>query len=185
MRFDVIAPFLSFDAIDRDEMNGLLTAWKHRMGPIQRPIYKRPIDFALRLHGAPVAVVAADTLIRDTCDLTRADAFELSRLCADPKHRALCSIAMRLWRQFAYPVIRDAWKAPWVISYQDNASQHGGNLYRYDGWLILGYSSSGNDPRARDATAKVRRKVIWGWNADAAAMRARSAPERPSWARAS
>lgn len=178
----LIDPFISFDTIEREEMNKYLVAWEHQMGPIERPEYRRPLDFVLREHGEPVAVIASDTLIRDTCDFTRNEAFELSRLCAAPSRHGLCSMTMKLWRHFAYPVIAKAWKTPWVISYQD-AARHTGTLYRFDHWLILGYSTSGTDPRARPGTTSVRRKVIWGWNADAAAMADRRAIEikKPTW----
>lgn len=172
---------VSFDRIDRAEMNALLIAWDHKMGPINRPEYTPPIDFALREHGRPIAVIAADTLVRETCDFTRQDAFELSRLCSAPERRGVSSMAMRMWRAFAYPLITRAWKTPWVISYQD-AVRHTGNLYRYDGWLIVGYSVSGTDTRARPDTARASRKKIWAWNSDAAAMRERPEVVAPRWA---
>lgn len=177
----LIDPFVSFDTIDRDEMNACLVRWDHRMGPINRPEYAKPIDFALRKHGQPVAVIASDTLIRATCGFDRTHAFELSRLCG-PEH-GMCADAMWMWRHFAYPIISKAWGTPWVISYQD-AARHKGFLYRYDNWLVVGYSTSGRDPRALPGTATVRRKVIWGWNADVAAMseRRRNPPEKPKWA---
>lgn len=176
----LFAPIMSFDTIDREAMNERLIAWGHRMGPINRPEYTKPIDFAVYQHGEPVAVIAADTLIRDTCNLTRADAFELSRLCGP--ERGMCADALWLWRHFAYPLIVRAWGTPWVISYQD-AARHKGFLYRFDNWVVLGYSVSGRDPRAAPGTASVSRKVIWGWNADAAAMAERRAnpPAKPAW----
>lgn len=179
----LIDPYISFDTINRDEMNRCLKTWRHRMGAIRRPVFKTPTDFVLRRHGEPLVVIAADTLIRPTCKLDRSSAFELSRLCADPEHYGMCSLAMRLWRIFAYPVIVRDWGTPWVISYQDAASTHNGNLYRYDGWVILGYSVSGKDPRAMPETAEVRRKVIWGWNADVEQMQLRrnNPPAEPAW----
>lgn len=180
----LIDPLISFDRIDREEMNGLLVAWDHQMGPIMRPEFTSPIDFVLRESGRPIAVIAADTLIRETCSLTRQQAFEMSRMCSAPGRRGVSSMAMRMWRAFAYPLIAEAWGTPWVISYQD-AARHTGNLYRYDGWLIAGYSVSGSDDRALPGTAKVRRKKIWAWNSDVAAMRARAASDIkvPAWAR--
>lgn len=179
----LVDPFVSFDTIDRDELNRCLVAWDHKMGPLNRPEYTAPIDFVLREHGEPLAIVAADTLIRATCGLTRGDAFEVSRICSSPQRRGISSLMMRLWRTFGYPQIARAWGTPWAISYQD-AARHTGNLYRYDGWLIYGYSTSGSDPRALPGTASVRRKVIWGWNADTAAMSARKTVEikKPTWA---
>jgi hypothetical protein len=181
----LVDPFLSFDTISRDEMNRCLEAWAHRMGAIRRPEYRAPIDFVLRHHGKPLVVVGCDTLIRDNiaAQFDRSCAFELSRLCSDPEHYGLCSLAMRLWRAFAYPVIVRSWGTPWAISYQDAASAKNGNLYRFDGWVKLGYSNSGVDPRARPGTASVRQKVIWGWSADSAAMqeRRKNPPKEPSW----
>lgn len=179
----LIDPLFGFDRIDRDELNDCLVRWGHRMGPINRPEYTPPIDFVLRENGEPISVIAADTLIRDTCNFTRADAFEMSRMCAAPERRGLSSLMMRMWRAFAYPLIVDAWKAPWVVSYQD-AVRHTGNLYRFDGWLVVGYSASGSDPRALPGTATVKRKVIWGWSGEAAAMAARRKLEikKPKWA---
>jgi hypothetical protein len=179
----LIDPFVSLDLIDREEMNRCLVAWDHKMGPLNRPEYTAPIDYALWQNGKPIAIVAADTLIRDTCGFTRADAFEMSRMCAAPGHRGLSSLMMRLWRAFAYPEIVRVWGSPWVISYQD-AVRHSGNLYRYDGWLKLAYTTSGTDPRALPGTASVRHKVVWGWSADAAAMSSRRALEikKPKWA---
>ena len=98
----------------------------------------------------------------------------------------MASLALKLWRQFAYPTIVQTWGTPWVISYQDAASTHHGNLYRYDHWVKVGYSgSSGSDKRAQAGTAVVRNKVIWGWNADPKAMeeRRKNPPERPAWDR--
>lgn len=179
----LIDPLFVFDRIDREELNDCLVRWDHKMGPIQRPEYTPPIDFVLRENGRPLFVIAADTLIRPTCGLDRSEAFELSRMCADPARARISSLAMRMWRALAYPLIVGAWGSPWVISYQD-AARHTGNLYRYDGWLVLGYSVSGSDPRALPGTAAVRRKVIWGWHGDAAAMAERRKLEikKPKWA---
>jgi hypothetical protein len=178
MLFD---PLVSFDTISRDELNDCLVAWKHKMGPIRRPEYRAPVDLGVRHHGELVAVVASDSLIRETCGLGRSDAFELSRLCA--ARPGLCRVAVRLWREFVYPDIARSWRTPWAISYQD-AAQHSGDLYRFDGWVRLGYSTSGSDPRALPGTAAVRRKVIWGWNSCPDAMGARrNAPLKvPAWA---
>lgn len=159
----LIDPLISFDRIDRDEMNECLVAWAHRMGPINRPTFKEPVDFGLRICGELVAVVAADSLIRPTCGFSRSDAFELSRLCA--KDRALTRAAIRLWREVAMPLIVRAWGTPWAISYQ-NAVMHRGDLYRFDGWQRVGWSAGGADPRAAGGTVSAKRRVIWGWHAD-------------------
>lgn len=177
----LIEPLVSFDLISREELNDRLVAWGHRHGPVLRPEYRKPIDFGLRHRGELVAVVAADTLIRETCGFTRRDAFELSRICA--ARPDLCRVALRLWRELALPEIVKAWATPWTISYQD-AARHRGDLYRFDGWVKLGFTRSGSDARAQDATARVKQRVIWGWTQDRAALLARGAETSlaPRWA---
>jgi hypothetical protein len=159
----LIDPLVSFDTISRDELNRCLGAWGHKMGPITRPEYRAPIDFGIRHHGELVAVVACDSLIRATCGFEREDAFEVSRLCAVRPY--ICRAAIRIWREFAYPDIARAWGAPWAISYQ-NAVMHRGDLYRFDGWQRVGWSSGGSDPRAAAGTVSAKKRVIWGWHGD-------------------
>lgn len=174
---------LSLDRIDRAELNTCLVAWGHRHGPIERPTFREPLDFGFYHRGRLAAVIAADTLIRPTCGLDRQHAFELSRLCAAPESGVRASEALWMWRHFAYPLIMRAWGAGWAISYQD-AQQHQGHLYRYDGWLRMGFTRSGRDPRAAPGTVSVRNKVVWGWSGDHQAMAARRGVllDVPRWA---
>jgi antitoxin VapB len=81
---------------------------------------------------------------------------------------------LRLWRELILPAL----PYEWAVSYQD-ADLHKGDVYRLDGWVRIGFSTSGTDPRG-GVTAS-RRKVIWGWHRDADAraarrVRARSMP---------
>lgn len=177
----LIDPLGSFDLISRDDANECLVRWGHKMGPLNRPLFRSPIDFGLREKGELLAVATADTLIRPTCGLDRFQAFELSRLCAAAPR--LNRAMLRLWTEIGFPEIVRAWGTPWAISYQD-ATQHSGNLYRFDGWVRLGYSTGGSDPRALPSTVTARRRVIWGWHGSAATMDAAraSAPEAPRWA---
>jgi len=115
-----------------------------------------------------VAVVSADTLIRPSvAGLARSEAIELSRLCADRPD--LCRVALRLWRAFVFPALAAARGCSWVVSDQD-AIHHSGNLYRFDGWVPLARSRSGNDSRS-DRIG--RDKIIWGWCEDRALRDAR------------
>jgi len=105
-----------------------------------------------------VAVTAAARLIPEaTAGLTRDEAFELGRVCA--ARRDLNRVTLRLWREFVFPALCKAHGWKWVISYQD-AALHSGDLYRFDGWVKLGHSSSGSDARSGK---RGRGKVIWGW----------------------
>ncbi|HEV2897165.1 MAG TPA: hypothetical protein VGX71_04825 [Pseudaminobacter sp.] len=84
---------VTFEPITRDYLNAHLVLWGHRMGENHRPT--RGWSHGLRHEGRLLAVVAADTLIRErVTGLTRHDAVELSRLCA--AKRDLCRVALRL-----------------------------------------------------------------------------------------
>lgn len=154
-------PPVLFEEITHLELNACLIAWGHKMGPLRRPT--RGWAHGLRHDGRLVAVVSADTLIRErVAGLARSEALELSRLCA--ARPDLCRVALRLWRAFVFPALAAARGYSWALSYQD-AVQHSGNLYRFDGWVPLARSRSGMDPR----TGRVgRNKVIWGWCEDPA-----------------
>jgi hypothetical protein len=164
----LIAPIQHVAAIDKADLNRCLVAWGHRMGPWTRPDYGGPWFHAMHHHGEPVAVAAAGTLItKRAAGFSRDEAFELGRVCAVRPH--LCRAMLRLWREFVFPDLCRAYGWRWVISYQDEAL-HSGNLYRHDGWLLVGHSSSGTDKRSG---RKGRSKAIWGWCADPAEMTAR------------
>ncbi len=167
-----LQPLISFDAIDVDELNRCLIDWNHKMGPLHRPQFGRfGGAHGLRHNGELVAVTAFETLIAaHTCGISRATAFELARVCAVRPN--LCRVAVRLWREFVFPAAADVGGFTWAISYQD-AVQHRGDLYRNDGWIRLGATSSGTDPRGRDGQRKGRRKVVWGWCSDPAERAAR------------
>lgn len=149
-----------FGPISRTTLNDHLSAWSHAMGPVRRP--SAGWSHGLCHRGALVAVVATDTLIRShVAGFSRAEAVELSRLCA--ARQDLCRVALRLWRVFVFPALAETRGVRWALSYQD-ARRHSGDLYRFDGWVMLGRSRSGVDPR----TGRVGRdKRIWGWCDDA------------------
>lgn len=73
---------------------------------------------------------------------------------------------LRLWREMLFPAIAAAHRREVAVSYQDEAL-HTGDLYRFDGWLLLGKGGGGG----RDSrTGRPGRKMkIWGWPRDVAA----------------
>lgn len=153
-----LEPLVSFDAITLDELNECLVKWNHKMGRWARPDYGNARFHGLRHDGELVGVAAADQLITEAvCGLTRLQAIELGRVCAG--RRDLNRVVVRLWREFVFPAICRDRECSWAISYQD-AVLHSGDLYRFDGWVQLGKSSSGTDQRSG---RKGRRKIIWGW----------------------
>jgi len=148
-------PLVSFECVHLDIANEMLVAWGHRMGPLRRPMGDD--DAHMLYHeGRPVAVATTSSLIRQRVGgglghITRTDAVELSRLCAE--RTGLCRVALRLWREFVLPT-----RARVGVSYQD-ADMHTGNTYRFDGWRRAAYSRShGTDPRSGRAG---RNKWIW------------------------
>ena len=167
----LLPPLVSFDAIEVAQLNFYLEAWQHKMGPLNRPRFGTfGGAYALMSHGQPVAVVAHEKMIAaETCGLSREEAFELARVCAVRPH--LCRVAVRLWREFVFPSAARVGGFTWAISYQDRV-QHRGDLYRHDGWVRLGHTSSGTDQRGREGVRKGRRKTVWGWTGDPALLAA-------------
>jgi len=154
----LVPPIQHVAEIGIDDANALLVAWGHLMGPCRRP-NAQAWAHAMFMHGEPVAVAVTASLVRETCaGLTRAEAIELARLCAGRPwlNRAM----LRIWREAVLPPLCRAYGWSWAVSYQDELA-HSGNTYRFDGWTVLGRSSSGTDKRSG---RKGRRKTIWGWH---------------------
>jgi len=68
---------------------------------------------------------------------------------------------LRLWREMVFPALAAVHRREIAVSYQDEAL-HSGNLYRFDGWQLLGKGGGGG----RDTrTGRPGRKMkIWGWS---------------------
>ena len=152
-------PVCTFEHIEIGEANELLVKWKHKMGPLNRPLYGQNTAHALTHNGRPVAVTILSGLISPTigngCDyLTRENTCELSRLCAE--RPGLCRVAIRLWREFVFAESG----FEYAISYSDN-DLHNGNTYRFDGWkIVVKNARSGTDQRSG---RKGRDKTVWQW----------------------
>lgn len=179
-----LPPLVSFDSIEHAELNRCLTEWGHKMGPLNRPQFREGRAHGLFHDGALVAVVATEQMIAsETCGLSRDDALELARVCA--QRPDLNRVSVRLWREFVFPFVSRSWGTDWAISYQD-AVLHGGDLYRFDGWVRLGFTRSGTDKRNISGLALGRKKVVWGWNANREVMARARAGESiinwPAWA---
>lgn len=159
----LFAPIQHIDAIDRADLNRLLVRWGHRMGPYTRPSYAIEAHYAMFQHGEPVAVAAAGETVREVVGRTgirRDRCIELARLCA--ARRDLCRPMLRLWREMLFPAIAEVHGRDLAVSYQDEAL-HSGDLYRFDGWVLLG-KGGGGGPDTR--TGRPGRKMkIWAWPA--------------------
>ena len=145
---------VTFEPVQLAEANEMLAAWGHKMGPCVRG-NARGWSHALIHEGKPVAVTITATLIREAVGnapgLNRENTIELARLCAS--RSGLCRVAIRLWREFVFPVLG----YDYAISYQD-ADLHNGNTYRFDGWQRISRSRSGTDSRSG---REGRDKWIW------------------------
>lgn len=166
-------PDVRFVEVTRAELNDCLERWGHRMGAVRRP--NRGWSHGLVHDGQLLGVAATDSLIRErVAGFSRDEAVELSRLCtAQPD---LTRVVLRLWRAFVLPMLAASHGCCWAVSYQD-ASLHTDNIYRFDGWVVVGHSRSGRDPRTG---RKGRSKVIWGWCEDDAERSSRAARSLPT-----
>ncbi|MGF7178387.1 hypothetical protein [Azospirillum doebereinerae] len=167
-------PVVGFDPIHIDDLNRCLVAWGHKMGPWTRPDFGDQWLFGIRHDGRLVAVTASCALMTPRCaaGLTRADAFELGRVCAVAPD--WCRVAVRLWRLAVYPAICSARGYQWGISYQD-ALRHSGDLYRHDGWRRIAFARGGGSTDQRTGR-KGFDKWIWGWHPDPEILKARELP---------
>ena len=156
VRSTVLFGFVAFEQVSLSEANGMLLAWGHKMGALNRG-NQGALCHALTHEGKPQAVTTASNLIAavvGNCDwMTRENTIELSRLCA--ARGGLCRVALRLWREFVFPALG----YEWAVSYQD-ADLHNGNTYRFDGWERVGRSRSGPDTRSGRPG---RDKYVWAW----------------------
>jgi antitoxin VapB len=168
----LLAPIAAFAECGLDDVNRLLVAWGHRMGPLDRGVTNYGCEgyYALLHHREPIAVATHSTLIRDhagggLAHLTRDNTIELSRLCA--ARPGLCRVMLRLWRELVFPALG----LRYALSYQD-ADLHTGNTYRFDGWKrSLEMSRSGTDARTGK---RGRNKWVWYWELPAVASMERA-----------
>lgn len=150
-------PVVTFTETTLDEANRLLVLWQHKMGELRRGNQDATCH-ALLHGGRPVAIVTASNLIAANVGggadwLTRENAIELSRLCAE--RPGLCRVVLRLWREFVFPALGYRY----AVSYQD-ADLHTGNTYRFDGWKRVAFAHSGTDTRSGRPG---RDKWVWVW----------------------
>lgn len=137
----------------------------HKMGVCHRPM-GHLVSHGLFIHDKLRAIVVTTGLVNATCGgLTREEAIELARLCADDPN--LCRVVLRLWREVIFPEFEKSW----AVSYQDE-NLHNGNTYRFDGWRKIAVNQrSGTDQRSG---RKGRIKTVWAWHSDPTTLRERA-----------
>lgn len=153
-------PLCSFEKIELWQANLCLEAWGHKMGALHRG-NQDAWCHALFHEGHPVAVTTASYLIAANVGgglkhLTRKNTVELSRLCAERKN--LCRVALRMWREFVFPSLG----FQYAMSYQD-AAQHNGDTYRFDGWKRMAFARGSVDKRSN---RPARHRWVWVWEQD-------------------
>ena len=162
-QMSLLKQFVYVEQIGDGHVDEFLFANGHKMGSCLRPIGKL-LAHGLFVHDKLRAVAVTADLVAETCGgLTRSEAIELARLCADDP--ALCRVMLRLWREFVFP----AFGRPWAVSYQDE-KLHSGNTYRFDGWRKIATGQRSGPDRRSNREGRV--KTVWAWNKDSVALKA-------------
>lgn len=156
-------PLVSFQAIDNPEADDALKRWGHWLGACNRPFGRQSFGLFLGCHLVAVAV-SASTVNARCGGFNRCEVVELARLCADPCHRDMTRVALRLWRKMA-PACWTYWQVVALVSYA-NAIRHKGDIYRFDGWTKVA-EVKGGAPGVRKTnwkrprTAPYEAKTVW------------------------
>lgn len=146
------------------EANALLTAWSHRLGPINRPFHSEA--FALFLDQQLIALaVSTNAMGNPVAGYVRNEVVELGRLCAEPENHWANRVMLRLWREACAPRW-PCWPVRAAISYSHNA-MHRGDIYRTDGWELVkenaGATSGSNHGRPVADMRFAGKKRLWRW----------------------
>jgi hypothetical protein len=161
-------PLLALYPVEPEEVNELLSAWEHRLGPVNRPFTQQ--GWVLCLDTRPAAcAMSGSTVSATVAGYARTEVVELTRLCARPDLRWINRVMLRLWREVGAPRWPD-WEVKAAVSYSHN-SYHAGEIYRCDGWKLVreacGSGGGGCHSRPRYATGAVYgKKRLWLWKYD-------------------
>ena len=135
-------PPIEIRQLTRKQSNVLTGAW-HDLGEETRPFSYTA--FALYVQDEPVAVATAGTTVSASVEqaagLDRLNTIELTRICRSPAPAAkgVLRAMLRLWRDFLavefWTYRLDVAKRA-LVTYS-LPGKHGGDLYRFDGWVRL------------------------------------------------
>lgn len=161
---------LRFDVIDNGLADDFLNepATDHWLGQCDRPF--GVISYGLYVRGSLVAVAVSASTPNERCaDFSRYEVVELVRCTARDGWRDQTRVALRCWRTLAPEDWASAYGAHWpsliaCVSYA-NDRRHTGDLYRFDGWRIVGKSkgstAGGTWSRPRKGSEPM---TIWAWD---------------------
>jgi hypothetical protein len=158
-------PPVAVEPVGRTQANALLLAWRHSLGPCQRPFATQ--SYVLHLDGQPVSLaVSASTASATAAGLSRRELVELARLCSGPGHAWATRVMLRIWREVCAPRW-PYWPVTAAIAYSQN-HRHQARIYRFDGWTKVtdraGSSGGGTWSRRRDPSDPATgRKTLWLW----------------------
>jgi hypothetical protein len=152
-------PLATFDAIEDAVADAALVTWGHWLEGCARPFGRQ--SFGLFVSTELIAVaVSASTAGASAGGWSRFAVVELVRLCARPDQRWATRVALRLWREIAPRCWAKYWPVEAVVSYQ-NAVRHTGNIYRFDGWTMVGEVPGSTGGGTYSAKKPAERKAVW------------------------
>jgi hypothetical protein len=148
-----------FDHVPLSTANQLLVRWGHDLGPCRRPFASDCWTF--NVDGEPIAVaISASTVSTTVAGYRRREVVELARLCSstDWANRLM----LRWWREVGarrWP----CWTVTAAVSYSVRGKT--GNLYRFDGWELVGenHGSAGGGTWSNTRPDGGKGKKLWLW----------------------
>lgn len=166
------APLAGVYPVTMAEANALLVAWKHKLGPCERPFGQE--GYVLEAKGVPVAVAVSASIVNgpvrnedSSISYERDQVVELARLAA--ANPWANRVMLRLYREVCAQ-LWPHWSVEAIVSYRHRGlHKTEDNLYRFDGWSlwrsgVAGSRGSGTWTKTRDADAAVvGKKDLWGW----------------------
>jgi hypothetical protein len=134
-----LLPLVAFDRIPDGDADRCLVAWGHWLGGCNRPFGRQSFGLHLADEGLVSVAVSASTVNATCGGYERSEVVELARLASRPDCRWATRVCLRLWRQVAPGCWAGAyWPVRACVSYANTARGHTGDVYRLDGWRLLG-----------------------------------------------
>lgn len=157
-------PLVGLYPLTMERANRLLVAWRHKLGPVERPFGQ--CAYCLEVGNRVLAVATSGSTVSATvAGYARGEVVELTRLCAFPGNTWLNRVLLRLWREVCAPAW-PYWPVKAAVSYSHNA-MHRGDIYRTDGWTKVtdraGFVSGSNYGRGAAEYAASGYKTLWLW----------------------
>jgi hypothetical protein len=159
-------PIVAWSRIENAEADARLSAWRHYLGPCNRPFGK--ISFGLLYDGEIVSVAVAATIVKASCfGYKRTEVCELARCVSHPKHADMTRVMVRLFRKtVGQEWAQEYWPIRSILSYS-RKDRHLGNIYRFDGWRRVTdtrASRVGTGSHHSTPGKEIPAKTLWAWD---------------------